>query len=187
MECAVRRRANAGAWPHAKRTRVYFAINLMLPRISSRSSSQRLALLEALEELFEDADHNRVDADAFGFGPFFELEPGFCADVEELRVGKLHAGLAGLHDVYFFALNMAQSKKDDPGQIALYARLFGDCFAQINGEAQRHSRTVVRPPLPLAVHFPQLLFFAAFLTAMDSPPRTLPGTVLLPRVQSDFS
>ncbi len=116
---------------------------------------ERLALLEALEELFEDANHNRVDADAFGFGPIFELEPGFGADVEELRVGKLHASLAGLHDFYFFALNMAQSKKDDPGQIALYTRLFCDCFAQINGEAQRHSRTVVRPPLPLAVHFPR--------------------------------
>ena len=118
---------------------------------------ERLALLEALEELFEDADHDRIDADAFGFGPFLELEPGFCADVEELRIGKLHAGLAGLHDVYLFALNVAQSKKDDPGQIALYARLFGDCFAQVNGEAQRHSRTVVRPPLPLAVHFPHCL------------------------------
>ena len=120
--------------------------------------SQRLALLEALEELSEHADHNRVDADAFGFGPLFELEPGFSADVEELRIGKLHAGLAGLHDVNFFTLNVAQSKKDDPGQIALYARLFGDCFAQVNREAQRHSRTVVRPPLPLAVHFPRRLF-----------------------------
>jgi hypothetical protein len=35
---------------------------------------QRLALLEALEELFEDADDDCVDADAFGFGPFLELE-----------------------------------------------------------------------------------------------------------------
>ena len=96
---------------------------------------ERLALLQALEELFEDAHHNRVDADAFGLGPLFELEPGFGADVEELRVGQLHAGLTGLHNVYLFALNVAQSKKDDPGQIALYARLFGDCFAQINGEA----------------------------------------------------
>ena len=115
---------------------------------------ERLALLEVPKELFEDADHNRIHADAFGFGPLFELEPGFSADVEELRVGKLHAGLAGLHDVYFFAFNVAQSKKDDLGQIAFYARLFGDCFAQINGETQRHSRTVVRPALPLAVHFP---------------------------------
>jgi len=115
---------------------------------------ERLAFLQVLEELFEDADHNRVDADAFGFGPLFELEPGFGANMEKLRVGQFHAGLAGLHDLDFFALNMAQSKKDDPGQIALYARLFGDCFAQVNGEAQRHSRTVVRPPLPLAVHFP---------------------------------
>jgi len=116
---------------------------------------ERLAFLEALEELIENADHNGVDTNALGFGPILELEPGFGADMEELRVGEFHAGLAGLHDFYFFALNMAQSKKDDPGQIALYARLFCDCFAQINGEAQRHSRTVVRPPLPLAVHFPR--------------------------------
>ena len=91
--------------------------------------AERLAFLEALEELFEDADHNRIHADAFGFGPILELEPGFGTDVEELRIGKLHAGLAGLHDVYLFALNVAQSKKDDPGQIALYTRLFCDCFA----------------------------------------------------------
>jgi len=82
---------------------------------------QRLALLQVLEELFEDAHHNCVDADSFGFCPFLELVAGFSADVEELRVGQLHAGLAGLHDVNFFALDMTQSKKDDPGQIALYA------------------------------------------------------------------
>ena len=97
--------------------------------------SERFAFLEALEEFIENADNDGVDADAFRFSPFPEFVAGFCADMEELRVGKFHAGLAGLHDVYFFALNMAQRKKDDPGQIALYARLFGDCFAQINGEA----------------------------------------------------
>ena len=63
---------------------------------------QRLALLEALEELFEDADDDGVDADAFGFGPFLELDAGFCADVEELRVGEIHAGLAGLHEYRLF-------------------------------------------------------------------------------------
>ena len=30
---------------------------------------ERLALLEALEELFEDAHDNRVNADTFRFGP----------------------------------------------------------------------------------------------------------------------
>ena len=107
----------------------------MRANLQAKFFSERFAFPEALEELFEDADHNRVDADAFGFGPIFELEPGFGADMEELRVGELHAGLAGLHDIYFFALDVAQRKKDDPGQIALYAGLFGDCFAQINGEA----------------------------------------------------
>ena len=76
---------------------------------------EHLAFLEALEELIENADNYGVDADAFGFGPLLELESSVCADVEELRIGKLHAGLAGLHDVYLFAFNVAQSKKDDPG------------------------------------------------------------------------
>ena len=62
-----------------------------------------LAFLEALEELFEDADHYRIHADAFGFGPILELEPGFGAYVEKLRVGQIHAGLAGLHDFYLFS------------------------------------------------------------------------------------
>jgi len=61
---------------------------------------ERLALLESLEEFIENADNDGVDADAFRFGPFPEFVAGFCADMEELRVGKFHAGLAGLHDVY---------------------------------------------------------------------------------------
>jgi len=93
---------------------------------------ERLVLLEALEELFEDTEDGGAQADAFGFGAFLELEPNLCAEVEELRVGKLHAGLAGPHDVCVFALDLAQSKKGDPGRIALYARLFDDCFAQID-------------------------------------------------------
>jgi len=94
-----------------------------------------LAFLQALEEFVENADNDGVDANAFRFSPFPEFVACFCADMEELGVGEFHAGLAGLHDVYLFAFNVAQSKKDDPGQIALYARLFGDCFTQINGEA----------------------------------------------------
>ena len=55
--------------------------------------------------------------------------------MEELRVGKLHAGLAGLHDLHVFAVNVVQSKKNDFGKIALYARFLGDCFAKVDGEA----------------------------------------------------
>jgi hypothetical protein len=33
---------------------------------------ESLAFLEALEELFEGADHNGVDADAFCFSPLFK-------------------------------------------------------------------------------------------------------------------
>jgi hypothetical protein len=55
--------------------------------------------------------------------------------MEELRVRQLHTGLAGLHDVHLFPVNVAQSKKeDDFGKIALYARLLGDYFARVNGD-----------------------------------------------------
>jgi len=93
----------------------------MRTNLQSQLFTEGLALFKALEELFEDADDDSVDAYAFRFSPFPEFVAGFCADMEELRVGELHAGLAGLHDVYFFALDVAQSEKDDPGQIALYA------------------------------------------------------------------
>jgi len=105
--------------------------------------------------------------------PLFEGKPRLCADMEELRVGKLHAGLAGLHDFYFFALNMAQRKKDDPGQIALYARLLCDCFAQSMGGAA--SFPDGRPsPLPLAIHFPPA-FFAASSMPLDALPKLFPS------------
>ena len=68
---------------------------------------ERLALFEPLEELVEDTNDDCINADAFGFSPFPEFVAGICADMEELRVGEFHAGLAGLHDVYLFALNMA--------------------------------------------------------------------------------
>jgi hypothetical protein len=72
---------------------------------------KRFAAFEALEELFQDADHNRVDADAFGLGPIFELEPSFGADVEGLRVGKLYASLAGLYDIYFSRSTWFKAKR----------------------------------------------------------------------------
>ena len=72
--------------------------------------------------------------------------------MDELRVGEIHAGLAGLLNIDLFLVYMAQSKKDDPGQIALNSRLFGDGFAEIKGKAQRHARPIIRPTLPLTVH-----------------------------------
>jgi len=125
--------------------------------------SQRLALLEALEELIEDADNDGIDADAFGFCPFLEFVAGFCSDVEELGIGQFHAGLAGLLNIDFVFVNVAQSKKDDPGQVALYARLFGDGFAEIEWKAQCHAWPVVRPPLPLTVHLASCRLFGCFL------------------------
>jgi hypothetical protein len=54
---------------------------------------------------------------------------------------------------------MAQSKKDDPGQIAFDSSLFRDCFSQFEGESERHSGPIVCPPLAFAIHFPDFLLF----------------------------
>jgi hypothetical protein len=53
--------------------------------------------------------------------------------------------------------------KDDPGQIALYARFFGNSFAEIKRKAQRHSWPVIRPPLPLTIHLARDRFLGCFL------------------------
>ena len=124
----------------------------MRTKLQPQFLTQRLAFLEAREELIEKADDDGVDADAFGFGPVFELGAGLSTDVKELRVGEIHAGLAGLLNIYFILVHVTQRKKDDPGQIALYAGFFSDGFAEIERKAQRHSRPVFRPPLPLTVH-----------------------------------
>jgi hypothetical protein len=55
--------------------------------LQSQFFSERLAFLQALEELFEHTDDAGIDAYAFGLGPFLGLRAGFCADLEELRVG----------------------------------------------------------------------------------------------------
>lgn len=79
----------------------------MRSKLQPQLFAQRLALLEAREELIEKADHNGVDANAFGFGPVFELGTGFGADVEELRVGEIHAGFAGLLDIDLILIHVA--------------------------------------------------------------------------------
>jgi hypothetical protein len=42
----------------------------MSAKLKPQFFPERLALLEALEKLFEDADDNRVDTDPLGFCPF---------------------------------------------------------------------------------------------------------------------
>ena len=69
--------------------------------------SQRLALLEAREELVEEADDDCVDTDAFGFGPVFELGACLRTDVEELRISEIHAGLAGLLNIDLILIHVA--------------------------------------------------------------------------------
>jgi hypothetical protein len=100
---------------------------------------ERLALLEAFEELFEDADDNRVYADAFRFGPLLERGPGLCADMKKLRIGKLQTRFASLVDLQLFPINLTQGEKYNPGQVALHARLLRDCFSEINWQPERHS------------------------------------------------
>jgi hypothetical protein len=124
--------------------------------------AQRLAFLEACEELIEEADDNGVDADAFGFGPFLQLDSGRNADVEELRIGQFHASLASLMNINRVMVHVAQSVKDDPGQIALYAGFFGNGFAEIERKAQGYSRPVFRPPLSLTVHLTRYRFWGCF-------------------------
>jgi len=77
---------------------------------------------------------------------------------------------AGLHDVYFFTLNMAQSKKDDPGQIPFYARLFSDSSRRSMGGAASFRRSP--SPLPLAVHLPRCLL-RCLLTATGCPSKVV--------------
>ena len=101
------------------------------PPISAKLQSQRLALLETFEELVEDADDDGIDASTFGFSPFFQLGTGLCANVEELRLGQFQTRLASLLNINLVMVQMAHCVKDDPGQIALYARLLGDGFAEI--------------------------------------------------------
>jgi hypothetical protein len=47
-------------------------------------------------------------------------------------------------------INVAQSKKIDPGQITVYAGFFCNGFAEIKRKTKRHARPIVRPTLPLA-------------------------------------
>lgn len=135
----------------------------MRAKLQLQFFAQRLALLEAREELIEDADDDGVDAHAFGFRPLLELGAGLGADVDELRVGEVHAGLAGLLDVHFVLVHVAQSKKDDPGKIALYAGFLSDSFAEIERKAQRHAWPILGPALPLTVYLARYCLFGCFL------------------------
>ena len=76
-------------------------------KFQSKIFTQRLALLETREELIEKADDDGVDADAFSFGPVFELGTGLGSNVEELGIGKIHASLAGLLNIDFILIDMA--------------------------------------------------------------------------------
>jgi len=107
----------------------------MQAKLLPQSHSQCTALLEALEKLVEEADHDSIDADAFGFGPVFEFGAGLSAHVEELGFGQFHASLARLLNINLVMVHMVQSEKDDFGQITLYTRFFRDGFAEVERKA----------------------------------------------------
>jgi hypothetical protein len=102
-----------------------------------------LAPLEVLEEMFQNADDNCVDADAFLFSPLLESEACFCANVKHLGICQRKAGLPGLHDLHIVLIDMRQSKKDDPGKITFDTRFFSYRFPQVDGEAESHARPFV--------------------------------------------
>lgn len=54
--------------------------------------TQRLTLLEAREELVEEADNYGIYTDALSLSPVFELGADLCADLKELRKGLKHQG-----------------------------------------------------------------------------------------------
>ena len=131
----------------------------MSAKLKPQFFAERLAALEALEELFEDAHNNRVDADAFGFCPFFQRGPGLRADMKELRLGKLQTRLAGLLNLHFFPINLAQGEENNPRQIAFHARLLRDCFSQINRKPERHSWSVAARVLRFFDRSPGFLLY----------------------------
>ena len=121
--------------------------------------AERLAALEALEEVFQNAHDNRVDADPFRLCPLSQRGSGFCAEMEELRPGKLQTCLAGLLNLHFFPINLAQGEENNPRQIAFHARLLRDCFSQINRKPERHSWSVAARVLRFFDRSPGFLLY----------------------------
>jgi hypothetical protein len=111
------------------------------------------------EKLFQNADYDGVNTDAFLFSPFPEGGPRLRSNVKQLRRTERQTRFAGLLDFHVFAINMAQSKKDDLSQIALDASLFRDGFSQFERESEGHSGPIVCPPLAFPIHFPDFLLF----------------------------
>ena len=144
----------------------------MSTKLKPQFFPERLAALEAFEELFEDADDNRVDADPFRLCPLSQRGSGFCAEMEELRPGKRHACLAGLLNLHLFPINLAQGEENNPRQIAFHARLLRDCFSQIDRkpERRRHiglSLAGLSPAVSCAFLIAVRFFF---FTATNGPP-----------------
>jgi len=131
---------------------------------------------------------DRIHADVFGFGPLSERQPGLCANVENLRVGQLHASLAGLHDLHLFAVNVVQSEKDDFGKVALArdSSVIASRRSMGRRSVMPGRSSVHRCPSRFTFRSTFLIGFLAAFTAMYSPPRILLGTLLLFKIQPDL-
>jgi hypothetical protein len=111
------------------------------------------------EKLFQNAHYDGVNANTRLFSPFPESGPGLGSDVQQLGRTEGQTRFTSLLDFHVFAINVAQSKKDDLSQIALDASLFRDGFSQFEGESEGHSGPIVCPPLAFPIHFPDFLLF----------------------------
>ena len=95
-----------------------------------------LALLEVFEEMIQNADHDCIDAHALLFSPVLESETRFRSHVQHLGIREGKAGLPGLQDHDLVHFHMCQGEQNDPGKVAFNARLFGDCFSEIDRQTK---------------------------------------------------
>jgi hypothetical protein len=104
--------------------------------LKSKLFAEGLAPLKLLEEGFENAHNNCVDADAFFFGPLFEGNACFRANVQQLRIRQRQASLPGLLDLDIVLVDVGESEENNPSKVSLHAGLLGHCLSQVDGKAE---------------------------------------------------
>jgi len=105
--------------------------------------AEGFAALQLLEEGFENAHNNCIDADALLLGPLFEGEACFSANMQQLWVRQRQAGLPGLLDLDIVLIDVGQSEENDPGEVSLHSGLLGHCLSQVDWKAERQSGLLV--------------------------------------------
>ena len=116
-------------------------------------------LFKPSEELLKNAHDNRIHADSLFFRPLLKRLSSFSADVKKLRVREWQAGFAGLRDLRVFLMDVRESKQYYSGQIAINARFFCHCLAELNGKSECDSSPVFGPSLTLAIDLPFVFLF----------------------------